>query len=590
MNINTATQSSFNYYHEGKLDEAGQICEKILAKKPDNLNALHLLGIIYYQSKQYALSIRFLQRAIQNNPNIADTYFNLGASLKKQGQDEEAVASYQKALLLNPTFFEAYNNLGIICYEHGQYGEASIYYQKALQFNPTFFEAFRNLGAVFKAQGLIIEAENAFKHALQIKPDLSSCYSDVLFGMNYQTRYNNQSIFVEHLQFAERYEKPLAYFISAHKNERAYSRPLKIGYISPDFRRHSVAYFIEPIINAHNKDQFEIFCYSDVIVQDDVTKRIQEHADQWRNIVGMTDKYVAGLLRKDQIDILVDLTGHTMNNRMLVFCRKPAPIQISWIGYPATTGLSTIDYKIVDAYTDPIGMTDPFYTENLIRLPQSFLCYQPEQNGPEVNNLPSSKSGHITFGSFNDLAKVSPAVVSLWSEIVNKVSNSSLIIKSKGLSDKDTCNRFLEMFVQHGIDRERIILLPLTLSTEEHLRMYNNIDIALDTFPYNGTTTTCEAMWMGVPVITLAGNAHVSRVGISLLSNVGLKEFIAQTENEYILIAAKLAADINKLQMLRSNLRTMLKNSPLTNTEQFVFDLENSYRKMWESWCISIPQ
>ncbi|MFA4919639.1 MAG: tetratricopeptide repeat protein [Thermodesulfovibrionales bacterium] len=493
-------------------------------------------------------------------------------------------------MLLNPTFVEAYNNLGIICYEHGQYGEALIYYQKALQFNPTFFEAFRNLGAVFKAQGRIIEAENAFKHALQIKPDLSSCCSDILFGMNYQTRYNNQSIFAEHLQFAERYEKPLAYSISPHKNERAYSRRLKIGYISPDFRRHSVAYFIEPVINAHNKDQFEIFCYSDVIVQDDVTKRIQEHADQWRNIVGMTDKQVAESIRKDQIDIFIDLAGHTMSNRMLVFARKPAPIQISWIGYPSTTGLSTMDYKIVDAHTDPPGMTEPFYTEKLIRLPQSFLCYLPEQNSPEVNDLPALKSGHITFGSFNDLAKVSPSLISLWSDILNKASNSTIMIKSRGLSDKETCHRFLNMFKQHGINTDRIMLLPFAPSTNEHLTMYNNIDIALDTFPYNGTTTTCEAMWMGIPVITLAGNSHVSRVGVSLLSNVGLKEFIAQTENEYVSIAVNLAADINKMQKLRSNLRIMLKNLSLTNATQFIFDLENSYRKMWKSWCNSIAQ
>jgi predicted O-linked N-acetylglucosamine transferase (SPINDLY family) len=291
------------------------------------------------------------------------------------------------------------------------------------------------------------------------------------------------------------------------------------------------------------------------------------------------------MIRKDGIDILIDLAGHTGYNRMLLFARKPAPVQVSWLGYPNTTGLKTVDYRIVDGYTDPPGLTDPFYTEELIRLPHSFLCYLPDNNSPAVGTLPGTAAGHITFGSFNFFAKVSPEVVGCWAELLKAVPASRILLKTKSLSDKPTREYAMEMFTQKGIESERIELLSYEHSYRGHLDIYNRIDIGLDTFPYNGTTTTCEAIWMGVPVITLAGDRHASRVGVSLLSNIGLPELIAKTEDEYIDIAVKLATDIGRLQVLRQRTRYMMTHSPLSDAKSFTAHLEDCYQRMWEKWC-----
>jgi protein O-GlcNAc transferase len=585
MNIDKATQSAYRYYQDGNIQEAKQICEKILIKIPKDFNALHLLGIIYCGIGNYESATKYIGEALQHNPNIADAHFNLGAALKKQGQYHKAITCYQRALQLNPYFPEAYCNLGVIFLEQGHYEEAMIYFEKALQINPMFVDVLVNLGVLHKEIGNVNKAENYYRSALQIKPDFAGCYSNILFTMNFNPRYDAQTITTEHLRFAQHFEQPLLSSIALHTNERKYERHLKIGYVSPDFRRHSVAYFIESILATHDRKSFSVSCYADVGNPDEVTDRIRKSSDQWRDIRLMSDEDVAALIRADKIDILIDLAGHTANNRMLLFARKPAPVQITWIGYPATTGLSTIDYKIVDNYTDPPGMTEKFYTEKLLRLPESFLCYLPDSDSPEINHLPALLTGHITFGSFNDFAKVSPTVLSLWIAILKAIPDSHLIIKAKGLSDKKTCKNIIEVFERDDVNADRIQLLPIQPSTKEHLNLYNQIDIGLDTFPYNGTTTTCEAMWMGVPVVTLAGDTSVSRVGLSLLSNVGLKELIAGTEDEYIQIAVKLANDIQRLQKLRETLRDRMAHSPLTDSKTFTVNLEKCYRSIWADWC-----
>ena len=342
------------------------------------------------------------------------------------------------------------------------------------------------------------------------------------------------------------------------------------------------------MLASHTHERFEIFCYSDVLAPDNVTERLQGYADRWHNIADMQDEEVAELVLKDGIDILVDLAGHTGNNRMLLFARKPAPVQVSWLGYPNTTGLSTMDYRFVDPYTDPHGLTDPFYTEKLLRLPESFLCYLPDENSPDVGYLPETVSGHITFGSFNIFTKMTEEVLALWADILKNIPNARLLLKTKSFSDKQICAKVMKIFSQKGIYSERVELLGHQEHFLKHLSLYNRIDIGLDTFPYNGTTTTCEALWMGVPVITLAGNNHASRVGVSLLTNTGLEDLIAKTHDEYVDIAVNLAADTRRLQKLRRNLRPMMKNSPLTDAKRFTDNLENSYRHMWEMWCTSV--
>jgi predicted O-linked N-acetylglucosamine transferase (SPINDLY family) len=655
MNIDKVLQSAIEQYNNGNLEQAEALCRKIFIKKPKHADTLNLLGLIFYERKNYDGAIASIekalhynpvnfyfhnnlgtaykakkmldeaivcyqkalqlnpkfadaynnlgsvlqgkrrldeamtcyQKALQLNPNFADAYFNLGTALRIKGRIDEAIAHYRKALQLNPNFVEAYNNLGVDFKERGDLQEALIYFQKVLQLNPDFVEAYNNIGSILGDQGKMGDAEMYYRRALQLKPDFPICYSNLLLSMNYSPQNDNRTVYLEHLNFAKLLAEPLYAGIAPHTNERISQRRLKVGYVSSDFRRHSVNYFIEPVLAVHNREQFGVFCYSDVVSPDEVTNRIRTYAVQWRDIAGMTDEQAAALVRSDGIDILVDLAGHTAHNRMLLFARKPAPVQVTWLGYPNTTGLPTVDYRIVDKYTDPPGMTDPFCTEKLLRMPESFLCYHPEQDSPEVGPLPALRSEHITFGSFNIVSKITPQVVAMWSRILKEKPNSRILLKAKSLFDKGTREYLEELFKQQGITGERLTFLFHTASYKEHLDIYNRIDIGLDTFPYHGTTTTCEAIWMGVPVITLAGDRHASRVGVSLLSNIGLPELVATTEDEYVESAVKLAADIDKLRFLREKLRFMITHSPLTNADRFTVNLEQCYQMMWEKWCMS---
>jgi predicted O-linked N-acetylglucosamine transferase (SPINDLY family) len=624
MNIDKAIKLALEKFQTGNMQQVENICRNILKSEPNNFNALRLLGMTYSERKNYDLAIKSIKKALQVNSNIPESYHNLGTIFQDKGDFDEAIASYQKALQLNPNFYAAYYNLGTIFQANGDFDDAISSYLKAIKICPDFFNAYYNLGTVFRAngeldnaissylkalqinpncseiynnlgsiykdRGKIDEAEEAFRQAIKINPNFSDAFSNLLLTMQYNLSHDVQTIYAAHRNFARYYETPIKLSIAPHDNDRSLSRRLSIGYVSPDFRKHPVAYFIEGVLLNHDKDKFTVFCYTNSFVDDEVTKRIKEYADRWYNIVAASDDEVTELIRKDEIDILIDLAGHTAANRMLLFARKPAPIQISWIGYPFTTGLSGMNYKIVDCYTDPPGMTDHLYTEKLIRMRESFLCYLPDKESPEISPLPSLSKGHITFGSFNNFAKLSAEIIALWVMILRDMPDAHLIIKAESLSDSMTRHYAMNMFTNQGIPEERIELVAPKLSTIEHLNTYNRVDIGLDTFPYNGTTTTCEALWMGVPVITLAGNSHCSRVGTSLLSNAGLPELVAKTSDEYRAIAISLARNLKKLQSLRLNLRDMMKHSPLCNANKFTEKLEIVYHRMWKKYCNQYEQ
>jgi protein O-GlcNAc transferase len=566
-------------------DEAIQCCQKALTFVPDQAELYSILGSAYQGKGQLNESLTYFRKALQQNSSYPDIYNNMGIVLHHMGQFNEAIKCYQEALKLNPNLNVAHINLGNTLKEIGRFHEAIVSYQKALQLNPSSHDALNNLGNVFKDMGLPDEAETYYRHAIQLYPNEVAAFQNLLMIMHYNPRYDAQAIFHEHVQSAKQFMKPFATVIFPHKNSKIPSRRLKLGYVSPDFRKQSVGFFIEPILEAHDRNNFEIFCYANLPFQDKMTERMKRYADRWREIYGMFDERAAELIRNDGIDILVDLAGHTAFNRILIFAHKPSPVQVAWIGYPDTTGIASVDYKIVDNFTDPPGMTDQFYTEKLARLPGCFLCYQPYGDSPEVAALPALANGYITFGSCNNFAKISPQLLTMWAAILHAVPNSQLILKAKSLSDTETRQNTTRFFTEAGIGEERIQLLHWLPSTKAHLEIYNRIDIGLDTFPYNGTTTTCEALWMGVPVITLAGNTHASRVGASLLSNVGLRELVSHTSEEYVKMAAALAKDTQRLLHLRNNLRKMMSRSPLMNKRQFIFNLENCYRWMWETWC-----
>jgi predicted O-linked N-acetylglucosamine transferase (SPINDLY family) len=363
---------------------------------------------------------------------------------------------------------------------------------------------------------------------------------------------------------------------------------LRIGYVSPDFVHHAVSYFVEPVLAAHNRAQIEVFCYADAPVADATTARLRGLSDQWRDIAPLNDAQVAELIRSDKIDILVDLAGHTARHRLLVFARRPAPIQLTWIGYPNTTGLETIDSRLTDAISDPLGQTEVFHTEKLVRLPEVFSCYKPSDQAPAVSELPAVKNGYVTFGSFNHFAKINPAVLDLWARLMVRLPSSRLFLKARSLADPETATGVRETFKRHGVAANRLTLCSDELSVAAHQSLYHGVDIALDPFPYNGTTTTCEALWMGVPVITLAGQTHVSRVSASLLTHLGRPEWIAHSEDGYIEKCAALAADLPRLAELRANQREQMRLSPVCDAPRFTAQLEATYRELWRQRCAAV--
>jgi protein O-GlcNAc transferase len=572
-------------YHDMKDFEKAEIhYRKAVEHNPNDADAHYNLANVLRECNRIDDSLVYYQAALKLDPGLADAYNNMGSIFSDRGLFDNAVSCFMKALQLNPNVPDIYSNLGIVFKEQGQSDKALEYFETALKINPSFADALNNMAGVFLDQDNLSKAEKYLEDALRISPR-PAIHSSLLFAMNYNPSHSPQTIYGEHIGFSKLFVEPLLPKISRHTNECSADRKLRVGYVSPDFRRHSVAYFIEPVLSSHDHRQIEVFCYSDVRVVDDVTHRIHGCADQWRSITGMSDEDVAGLIRSDGIDILVDLAGHTDRNRMLVFARKPAPVQVTWIGYPATTGLQTIDYKLVDEVTDPPGMTEQFYSEKLIRLPDTFLCYLPPADCPEILACPVISKGHITFGSFNIYPKVSPEVLSLWIRILKAVPDSRLVLKARSFRDRKVTEELIGKFTGKDIDKARIELHSWKSSTREHLDLYNRIDIALDTFPYNGTTTTCEALWMGVPVITLSGVTHASRVGTSLLTTVGMQEFIGNSEEEYVRKSVDLAHNIERLRTFRKSLRDMILRSPLTDMKRFASNLENCYRSVWRTWC-----
>jgi protein O-GlcNAc transferase len=355
--------------------------------------------------------------------------------------------------------------------------------------------------------------------------------------------------------------------------------------VSPDLRSHSVAFFVEPLLKTHDRARFDVFCYADVRHPDAVTERLKGLTDHWRDIVGLDDVEVARLICEDRVDILVDLAGHTAHNRLLVFARKPAPIQIAYLGYPNTRGFDDMDYWLTDALADPPGESGRFYVEEIVRLPNGFNCYQPPPQSPPVSPLPALETGHINLGSFNNATKINEGVIACWAAILHAVPQARLILKARALADRQTRKRLEQYFIGYGIPVERVEMIGWIPASADHLELYDRVDIALDTFPYNGHTTTCEALWMGVPVITLAGKVHAGRVGVSLLTQAGLSELIAESPQAYVDMAVGLTRDRERLAELRQGLRGRIKRSPLTDATGLTCAIEAAYRTMWQTWC-----
>jgi predicted O-linked N-acetylglucosamine transferase (SPINDLY family) len=499
---------------------------------------------------------------------------------KLRGDAAQAEADIGRALALEPQHADWRCALGEALALQGKPDAAAASYRAVLEIDPGDARAHNGLGVALLIVGRPEEAESSFRRAIETQPDYAEAHSNMLLAMHYRKGDDARLMYEAHLEWARRHARDLARPEHAGRAP-APARRLNIGYLSPDFQHHAVAWFIEPVLAAHDRSRFRTFFYSTVVNPDAVTRRFMTLCDEWRDIHTISDGEAARLIRQDRIDILVDLAGHTGGGRPLVFARKPAPVQVTWLGYPNTTGLAGIDYRITDADADPEGEADRHHTEKLLRLATGFFCYAPPADAPDSGEPPVLESGRITFGCFNNLAKVTPEMIGLWSRILAGLPQARLIMKTHALGEESARRAIHGHFAANGIAAGRVELFGPEGSHGGHLGRYRQVDIALDAFPYHGTTTTCEALWMGTPVVTLAGRTHLSRVGVSVLRRIGLDELIAATPEEYVRKAVALARDPGRLRKLRAGLRQRMRVSPLLDAAAFARALESAYLAMW---------
>ena len=567
---------------QGKLDEAVEYLHAALSIRPDFADAHSNMGNVLCLQGKLDDAVDHYRKALSLNPDWALAHSNLGIALKDQGKLDEAFEHYHKALMLKPDFAEAHSHLGVALKEQGRLDEAIECFHRSLSLKPDWADTYGNLGAALQDQGKLEEAAEHYRKALSIKPNFSNWHSNLLFALNFQSGLSKEDVFRASQEYEARIGIPLRPGWRVHSNDKKTNRRLRVGYVSPDFRRHAVAIFAEPILAHHDKSQVEIFCYAEVMREDEVTVCFRQLADHWYSTVGLSDDAVAEMIRDHRIDILVDLAGHTANNRLPVFARKPAPVQITYLGYPGTTGLSAMDYRITDRHADPVGVADAFYTERLLRLPDSLCCYRPRADMPASSPLPALARGYLTFGSFNNFNKIDQPTLDLWAELLRALPTARLMMLT--VPEGEARQQMLRRFGDLGIDAQRLELHG-KLSAAEFHRKFLEVDLSLDPVTVSGGTTTCESLWMGVPVMALVGERFITRVSNSFLNTAGLADFAAVSREDYIRIATHLADNLPLLAEIRAGLRDHLGTTPLIDEVGFTRNLENLYREIWEKWC-----
>jgi protein O-GlcNAc transferase len=569
-----------------QFSEAAVVLRKVVQLAPNERGGWNNLGAALVALGEHEQAAQCFARAIQIAPQLSQYHANLAKALEVLGRFREAEASARRAVELSPQGGSEWGVLASVLMSSGRYAGASDAYRRALALAPQMHLLRFNLANTLRLQGAVEESIAVYRDAVARDPGNARGHSGLLLTLHCSTAITPMALAQEHRAWAERHADSFTRDVRPHTNDRSPGRrPLRIGYVSPDFREHAVAHFIEPALML-DPSEFEVFCYVEEFHCDDVTRRLKSLVPHWLNTVPLNDDQLAQRIRADGIDILVDLAGHTADDRLLVFARKPAPVQATYLGYPNTSGMAAMDWRITDKIADPKNFAEPLHRERLMRLADCAWCYRPPEDSPEPIRDAAGEST-VTFSSFNALPKVSDAVIALWSRILATVGGSKLLMKSAAFEDERVRERYRSAFARNGIAPHRLDLILTTPSVREHLAMYSRVDIALDTMPYNGTTTTCEALWMGVPVVTLAGESHVSRVGASLLTNAGLAELVGSRSEDYVSIAVKLAADPTRRAELRSTLRRQLRTSPLMDAARMTRELGNAYRAMWRDWINS---
>lgn len=566
---------------EGRLDEAVESFRRALALKPNYPAALTNLGNTLRDKGLLDQAVACHQWAMvlkQDNPKAC---VNLGITWRDAGWLDEAAACLEQAVALDPLLPEAHNTLATVLQAKGRTDEAIVAYHRAIELRPDFAEAHNNLANALDDAGRFEEAIAEYREAVRLNPGYSEAASNMLFAMHHQASSDRRSLWVESVEWNRRFAQPLAESIQPHRNDRDANRRLRVGYVSPDFRGHPVGRFILPLLAGHDRKAFEVFGYAQVAAPDELTGKLKASADAWRSIVGLSDNQAAELIREDRIDILVDLAMHSADNRLLVFARKPAPVQATYLAYAGGAAVEAIDCRLTDRHLDPDESDDQYYLQRSIRLGSTYWCYQAPESAPPLNDPPARASGAVTFGCLNKFSKINDAVLLLWARILSEVPRSRLMLLA---SEGTVRRRVLDLLGRQKIDASRVEFCGRQ-RLADYYRAYHRMDIALDPFPYNGGTTTCDALWMGVPVITLAGKTAVGRAGVSILANAGYPELVADTIEDHIKIARDLAADLPRLSELRATLRGGLGKSPLMDASKFVRAVEESYRTMWRTWC-----
>jgi predicted O-linked N-acetylglucosamine transferase (SPINDLY family) len=607
----------------GRGDDAVNMLRNVLPGYPKSPEVRHALGQLLLSLDRAEEAETAFREAITVQPQYASGHGSLGMTLQQLGRLDEAEQVFRAALNVLPEHVLLHVGLAHVLVDAKKLGDAEATLRRALELNGRSLVAMTSLSVVLNLQGRLTGSAHVAQRAAQGAPnsadanatfghalhrlglneqatqfllrgwqlgDSPAAGSSFLHHLNYLTNVTPADVFKSHRAWAQRYADRIP-LLRPHPNDRDPERRLKVGYVSADLRRHAVSHFVEPLLGAHDRERVEVFCYSAVRTPDDVTARLRSRVgeDHWRDIARVNDNRAAEMIRADGIDVLIDLSGHTEHNRLLVFARRPAPVQATYQGYPNTTGMNAMAYRISDAHADPPGMTEPFNAEQLVRLPRTAWCYQPPEPAPDVSDLPARRNGRFTFGSFNRLAKIGGQTVELWGKVLSALPESRLLLKTAGFGEEQTQKNVREMFAKHGVAGDRLELRGPDAAQDAHLAHYAEMDLALDCFPYHGTTTSCEAMWMGVPSVTLVGDRHVSRVGLSLLTNVGLPEFAADSAERFVELAVEASRDLDRLAELRRTMRDRMRASALMDAAGFARELEDACRDLWRTWCATPP-
>lgn len=601
----------------GETDEAVAAYRRALALDPNLAQAWSNLGSALLERGELAEALAAFDRAIALAPGWAELHSNRGNAFDTLGRHDDAIAAYRHATELAPHFATAHNNLGSALLKRGHHDEAAAACRRAIELAPGFALAHVNLGNVFEAQGALDEAIACFRRAIELQPALAmahnnlgnalrergrieeaiaahrravecdpaaaSIHSNLLAALDYSPGATPASLLAEHDEFDARHCAPLRAHWQPHENPRDTERPLRVGFVSAHFASHPVGRFSIRLLENLDRAAFHVTCFADMRTGDAMTARIRSAVSAWRETAGLSDAALAQLVRDERIDILFDLAGHTVGNRLLAFARKPAPIQVSWLDYAGTTGVRAIDFLLADAREIPPG-AESGYREQVLRMPDGYICYDPPADAPPVAPLPALVRGSVTFGSFGAPPKITPALVADWARILARVPGSRLLLKNRGLDAAGARARFRELFAAHDIDPTRVELLGWSPSREV-LALYGEVDLALDTFPYNGGLTTCEALWMGVPVVTHCGETFASRHSLAHLTAAGFTDTIARDADEYVELAVTLAIDLPQLAELRAGLRERLAASPLCDGSRFAAHFSELMRDAWRQWC-----